>query len=63
MKKQDAIKHYGSAYALAKALNINQSAISRWGKTVPVRRAHQLDALTGGKLKFVFATYFPGGKP
>ena len=52
MLKKEAIKHYGSAYGLAKALGINQSAVSRWGRIVPILRAAQLEQLTQGALKY-----------
>lgn len=51
MKKSDAIEHYGTAAALARALGINKSAVSFWGDTIPKGRAYQLEVLTGGKLK------------
>ena len=52
MLKKIAIAHFKSAYGLAKALRINQSAVSRWGKYVPMLRAAELDKLTEGQLKF-----------
>lgn len=51
MKTQDAIKHFGSAAKLAKALGIWKTAVSQWGETVPPRRAYEIERLTGGELK------------
>lgn len=51
MKKADAVKHYGSPSALAKALGITLQAVGQWGDDVPELRQYQLEKLTGGKLK------------
>lgn len=51
MTKSEAIKHFGSASKLARALRISRAAVSRWPEnTVPALRQFQLEALTGGKL-------------
>lgn len=42
MKTKDAIAAFGSAKALAEALQITQSAISQWGDDVPLLRAFQI---------------------
>jgi transcriptional repressor of cell division inhibition gene dicB len=62
MLKKDAVKHYGSQYYLAKALNINLSAVTRWGKWVPLKRAFRLAELTDGKLKVALENYLERGK-
>ncbi|MCT7942414.1 MULTISPECIES: Cro/CI family transcriptional regulator [Shewanella] len=51
MKTAAAISHFGSQGALAKALNVSQPAISKWGEEVPILRAYQIEVLTQGKLK------------
>jgi transcriptional repressor of cell division inhibition gene dicB len=51
MKTQDAIRHFGSATELAKALGIWKTAVSQWGENVPPRRAYEIERLTRGKLK------------
>lgn len=51
MRKSDALRHFGNAYRLAKALGIEQSAVSRWTTYVPLIRALQIERLTEGKLK------------
>lgn len=52
MKTSEAAAEFGSEYKLAKALKINQSAITRWKTKVPELRARQLHDMTGGKLRF-----------
>jgi transcriptional repressor of cell division inhibition gene dicB len=54
MKTKDAIRHFGSASALARALGIWKTAVSQWGDTVPQRRAFEIERLTKGKLKASF---------
>ena len=51
MNKKDAIKHFGNAANLAKALNVSRQAITLWGDTVPLLRQYQLQELTNGELK------------
>lgn len=50
MKTRDAIKHFGTAAELARALGIQRQSICGWGKTVPLARQYQIEKLTGGKL-------------
>jgi DNA-binding transcriptional regulator YdaS (Cro superfamily) len=51
MKTKDAIAHFGTATALAKALKISVAAVSQWGDSVPVGRAYQIEVVSGGALK------------
>lgn len=51
MRLCDAVAHFGSRAALAKALGVTKGAISQWGSKVPELRAYQIQTLTGGKLK------------
>lgn len=52
MKKTDAIQHFGTQVALAAAIGVDQSTISKsWGEYPPPLRQLQLEALTGGALK------------
>jgi len=51
MKTSDAIKYFGTAAELARALGIQRQSISGWGKTVPLARQYQIERLTDGKLK------------
>lgn len=57
MRKSDAVRYFGNEYRLAKALNINQSAVSRWTTYVPLIRAIQLERISGGKLRADTASY------
>ncbi len=56
MLVSQAIKHYGSQSALARALRISQPAVAMWIqrglKRVPELQARRLHQLTRGKLKF-----------
>ncbi|MGX5913925.1 Cro/CI family transcriptional regulator [Aliidiomarina sp. Khilg15.8] len=51
MKKTDAIKHFGSQAAIARALQISKTAVSNWPEAIPPRRAYELERLTEGELK------------
>ena len=51
MSTVDAVSYFGSKVAIAKALGINKSAVTNWGKSVPTLRAYQLQVLTKGALK------------
>ena len=51
MRKEDAIRHFGSATKLARALGISKQAISKWGNHVPEGRDYQIEVLNGGALK------------
>lgn len=51
MKKQDAIDFFGSITKLADAIGCAQSSIYDWSDVVPFPRQHQLESITGGKLK------------
>lgn len=48
----DAINHFGSKTAVAEALDIHKSALSRWGYYIPKNRARDLNEITRGKLKY-----------
>jgi hypothetical protein len=51
MNTADAIQHFGSKVAIARALGIRKQAVSAWGETVPEGRAYQLELITGGALR------------
>lgn len=51
MRTSDAIEHFGSQAALARALNIKPPSVADWGDSVPPLRQLQIEALTGGKLR------------
>ena len=51
MLKTDAVKHFGSASALARALGIALPSVSEWGDIIPEGRAYQLQVITAGALR------------
>jgi DNA-binding transcriptional regulator YdaS (Cro superfamily) len=53
MKLKQALDVFGTQYKIAKALDINESAVARWNKRrIPMARAWQLHMLSSGKLPF-----------
>lgn len=50
MKKNSAIKYFGSSSELANQLNISKQSISQWGDDVPRLRAFEIERLTNGVL-------------
>lgn len=50
MTKSQAIKHFGSVSALAKALRVTYEAVRQWDD-VPELRQYQIERLTMGALK------------
>lgn len=57
MKTVQAVKYFGSEAKLAKALNINRSAVHRWGEVVPIKRAWTIERLSKGKVAFGIRDY------
>ena len=51
MLKHDAVKHFGTASALADALGIRLASVSEWGEIIPEGRAYQLQVITSGALR------------
>lgn len=51
MTTEDAIKHFGTATAVADALDISKVAVSQWGVHPPRLRQLELETLTKGVLK------------
>jgi hypothetical protein len=52
MLVKDVAAHFGSEYKAAKALNCNQSNLTRWGRKVPERWACKLHIITNGVLQY-----------
>jgi DNA-binding transcriptional regulator YdaS (Cro superfamily) len=50
MTKIQAIHHFGSVSALAKALGVTYEAVRQWGQ-VPELRQYQIERITKGALK------------
>lgn len=63
MFTQDAIDHFGSKAKLAKALEVSQPAVSRWGNRVPEKRAARLSLMTNGVLVYDPKDYQSPAKP
>jgi transcriptional repressor of cell division inhibition gene dicB len=51
MTTDDAVSHFKSGAALARALGIHRSAIGQWGADPPIDRQCQIEVITGGALK------------
>ncbi len=52
MRTVDAIRHFGSKAAVARALGITRASLTDWKDLVPALRAAQLEQITAGHLKF-----------
>jgi hypothetical protein len=65
MLTKDAVSHFGTKIAVARALNIGKAAVSKWDEEglVPPLRAAQLHKLTRGKLKFDPSAYADWNRP
>ena len=50
MKKAEVIEYFGSQSAVAKQLGISRASVSKWGETVPVLRALQIEMVTNQAL-------------
>jgi len=50
MLKQQVLEFFGSGAEVARQLNIDRAAVSQWPSVVPMGRAYQIQALTGGAL-------------
>lgn len=51
MKTKDAIDHFGTQTALAKALGITQPTVAEWGEYPPPLRQLQIQQVTVGQLQ------------
>jgi len=51
MKTKDAIEHFGSEAAVARALEISRQAVDQWGELVPILTAIEIQRITKDKLK------------
>lgn len=60
MLANDAIRHFKSKMALARALGVTRQAVQGWARKrspLPIDRAFQVQDLTKGKLKVNFDLY------
>jgi DNA-binding transcriptional regulator YdaS (Cro superfamily) len=60
MRKTEAIKHFGTATAMASALGIGKATVSKWGDEVPPRYQYELERITKRKLR---AQWPPSDRP
>lgn len=51
MTTKEAIEHFGGIKALAQALDIWPTAVSRWGEQPPRLRQFEIERITNGELK------------
>ncbi|OBU06970.1 Cro/CI family transcriptional regulator [Morganella psychrotolerans] len=52
MRKDDAIKYFGSQRAIAEKLHLTDAAVSQWKEIIPELAALKLSRITNGKLKY-----------
>jgi DNA-binding transcriptional regulator YdaS (Cro superfamily) len=59
-----ALAHFKTQRAIAAAIGITEQSIGQWKKSgvVPIRRAHQLEELTKGKVKVDASVYARDGE-
>lgn len=58
MTKQEAVNHFGTQAALARALGIKKAAVSEWSE-IPIGRQCQIEILTSGMLVADRGRLFP----
>jgi hypothetical protein len=54
MRKSTVLKHYGTAAAVARALDITEAAVSQWGELLPPVAAKRVAALNPGSVELRF---------
>ncbi|CAB4223435.1 DNA-binding transcriptional regulator DicC [uncultured Caudovirales phage] len=57
MLKETAIKHFGSAAAVGRAIGRAPSAVTEWPDVVPEGMAYKIQVITGGLLQVDQALY------
>ena len=57
MLKETAIKHFGSAAAVGRAIGRAPSAVTEWPDVVPEGLAYKIQVITGGLLQVDQALY------
>ena len=63
MKTEDAVRHFGTKSAIARALGITKASLTSWRERVPALRAWQLSQITAGKLRFDPNEYLDRPRP
>ena len=52
MRRQDAVKFFGSQTAVGKAIGVSQASVQKWEEgAIPVMRQLQIEVASKGKLK------------
>lgn len=51
MNYTQAIAHFGTESALARALGVKPPSVSEWKDGIPITRQYQIELATKGKLK------------
>ena len=62
MLKETAIKHFGSAAELGRAIGRTPSAVTEWPDTIPEGMAYKIQVITGGKIQVDPALYLKKAK-
>lgn len=57
MLKETAIKHFGSAAELGRAIGRTPSAVTEWPEIIPEGMAYKIQVITGGLLRVDPAMY------
>lgn len=57
MRKDSALKHFGTAANVARSLHISPAAVSKWDEVVPVESAKALEIRTNGALRVDWSLY------
>lgn len=57
MLKETAIKHFGSAAELGRAIGRTPSAVTEWPDVIPEGMAYKIQVITAGKLQVDQALY------
>ncbi|MBG2875519.1 helix-turn-helix domain-containing protein [Proteus alimentorum] len=52
MFKNDVVKYFGSQRAVAKKLDVSDTAVHYWKNVIPEKAALKLSRITDGKLKY-----------
>lgn len=63
MRTQDAVSFFGAKKRIAELLDMQPSAVSQWGDTVPLVSAMRLEELSYGNLKVDKGRYDERGRP
>lgn len=57
MRTTEALSHFGSKAAIARALHISMTAVNKWGDVIPMTSAKALEIHTSGALRVDWSMY------